>query len=142
MTDSSKEELEKIRKLRAEFENKLANATRDRKALEEEMQILREKAAVRELEDKLREEQDAIAGLRIEKKGLENKSKSTKEFATSGIIQKPGAETKDKIDKPETDEQTRIIWKKDEQTPENTKPLEDENKELEEQEKKKKLKFF
>jgi hypothetical protein len=145
MSDSSKDELEKIKKLRAELESKLGYAQRDRKALEEGMQILREKAAVRELEDKLREEQDAVTSLRIEKKELEDKTKVPNMLSILEVIKKPKAEMEGKKDTPEKEkeEHSRMIWKKDEQAPENTKPQEDESKESEEeQEKKKKRRFF
>ena len=171
MTDSSNDELEKLKKQRAELESKLVAVRKNRNVLEDETGVLEETVAIRELEEELKEEEDAVAkftlkrgelknklkapkefatsgitqksGAKINVGELEDKLKLTKEFATSGITQKSGAETKDKIDKPETDEQTRVIWKRDEQTPENAKPQEDESKESEEkQEKKKKLRFF
>jgi len=137
MTDSSKDELEKIQKLRAELESKLAAAQRDRIALEEGMQIFREKAAVRELEKKLKEEQNALTNLRIEKKELEDQMKTPTKLSISEAIQKTKAEIENKKDTPETgkEEHSRVIWKKDEQTPES-----DESSE--EQEKKKKRRFF
>jgi hypothetical protein len=155
VTYSSKDELEKLKKQRAELESKLTHAQRDRKALEEGMQILREKTAIRELEDKLKEEQDAVTSLRIETKELEDKTEVPNKLSILEVIKKPKAEMEDKKDTPETekeehsriiwkrDDQTPISWKKDEQTPENTKPQEDESKESkEEQEKKKKRRFF
>ena len=170
MSDSSKDELEKLKKQRAELESKLAAKWKHRTPFELEAEALREKVAIQELKEELDRANDRAAKTNPERRGLdklkstkefatsgiiqksgakinvgelEDKLKSTKEFATSGIIQKSGAEVKDKIDKPETDEQTRTIWKKNEQIPESTKPPEDESKKSpEEQEKKKKLKIF
>jgi hypothetical protein len=133
--------------------------------VEEETRVLREKAAIRELERKMREKQDALANLRIEKKDLEDKMKApnrkeltdtlktSNNLSISEAIQKTKEEIEKKKNALETEkkETPKIIWKKDEQTPENTKPQEDESnkpsedesKESEEEQgKKKKLKFF
>jgi hypothetical protein len=102
----------------------------------------------------MREKQDALASLRIEKKELEDnlKAPNKKELkdtfnppnklSIAEAIQKTKAEIEKNKNRLETEkeEHPKIIWKKDEQTPESTKSAEDENKE--EQEKKKKLRFF
>jgi hypothetical protein len=150
MTDSSKAELEKLKKQRAELESKLVAVQKNRNTLEDETGVLEETVAIRELVEKLKEEEDAVAKLTLKREELRNRSKAPKESATPKAAQKMKEEVEDK---PETAEQTRVIWKRDEQTPiswkrdeetpENAKPQEDESKESEEkQEKKKKLKFF
>jgi hypothetical protein len=165
MVGSSKDEMEKLQKLRTELESRLAAIEEEQKTVEEETKVLREKAAIRELERKMREKQDALANLRIEKKELEDKikapneeeledtSKTSTKLSISEAIQK----TKEEIEKKknalemEEEENQRVIWKKDDQAPEDAKPEEDESKEPsedeskeseEEEEKKKKLKFF
>jgi hypothetical protein len=157
--------MEKLQKLRTELESRLAAIEEEQKSVEDETMVLREKAAIRELERKMRGKQDALANLRIEKKDLEDKMKApnrkeledtlktSNKLSISEAIQK----TKEEIEKKknalemEKEETPRIIWKKDEQTPENAKPREYESKEPsedkskeseEEQGKKKKLKFF
>jgi hypothetical protein len=139
MTDSSNDELEKLKKQRAELESKLLANWKHRTPFEVEAEIVREKVAIQELKKELDRVNDRAPKAnpeRINVGELEDKLKSTKEFATSGIIQKSGAEVKDKIDKPETDEQTRTIWKKNEQPPESDETPKEQEKE------KKKRKFF
>lgn len=143
MVDISKDEMEKLQKLRTELESRLAAIEEEQKAVEEETRILREKAAIRELERKVREKQEELANLRIEKKELEDKLKAPNKLSISEAIQKTKAEIESKKELLETrkEEQPRIIWKKDEQTSESGKTPEAERKEPVE-EKKRKLKFF
>jgi len=106
----------------------------------------------RELEDKLKSTKEVATSNAIQKleanvkvSELEDNLKSTKEVATSNAIQKLEAEAKDEIDKPETDEKTRVIWKKDEKHPVNWKDNEQEpesDKTPQSKESKKKRKFF
>jgi len=165
MVDTSKDEMEKLQKLRTELESRLAVIADEQRNVEENIKVLREKAAIRELEKKMREKQDALANLRIEKKELEDKMKAPNKkelkdtfnapnkLSIAEAIQKTKAEIEKNKNRLETEkeEHPKIIWKKDEQTPESTKPPEDESKESaedenkksqEEQEKKKKLRFF
>jgi hypothetical protein len=165
MVDSSRDEMEKLQKLRTELESRLAAIEKEQKTVEDETRMLREKATIRELERKMREKQDALASLRIEKKELEDKMKApnkkelvdtlktSNKLSISEAIQKTREEIEQKKNAlgMEKEEPPRVIWKTDEQTPENTKPQEDESKKpsedeskesKEEQEKKKKLKFF
>jgi len=137
MVNTSNDEMEKLQKLRTELERRLISIEEEQKTVEEETRVLREKAAIRELEKKVREKQDALASLRIKKKELEDQMKGPTKLSISEAIQKTKAEIESKKDTPETEkeEQPRVIWKKDEQTPES-----DESSE--EQEKKKKRKFF
>ena len=157
MTDSPKDELEKLQKLRTELESRLAVIADEQRNVEENIKVLREKAAIRELEKTMRTKQDALANLRIEKKELEDKMKAPNKkelkdtfnapnkLSIAEAIQKTKAEIEKNKNRLETEkeEHPKIIWKRDEQTPENAKPQEDESKESEEkQEKKKKLRFF
>lgn len=161
MVNTSNDEMEKLQKLRTELERRLATIEEEQKTVEEETNILREKAAIRELEKKVREKQDALASLRIKKKELEDQIKAPTKLSISEAIQKTKAEIENKKNALETEkeEQPKVIWKKDEQTPEskepqedeNTKSAEDESKESQEdeskesqedQDKKKKLRFF
>nr|NIW13943.1 hypothetical protein [Candidatus Thorarchaeota archaeon] len=142
-------------KLKAELKSKLEAIEKDRNTLEEGIQILREKAVIRELEEKVREEQDAVSRLSFEKRELEDELKQPSRFEISETVEKTKAELEDKKDKfgteakeqPETEktEQTRAIWKKPEETSESDKEPEEtseSDKEHEEQESKKKLRFF
>ncbi len=153
MVDTSKDEMEKLQKLRTELESRLAVIADEQRNVEENIKVLREKAAIRELEKMMRAKQDALANLRIEKKELEDKMKAPNKLSISEAIQKTKAEIEKNKNRLETEkeEHPKLIWKKDEQTPESTKPPEDESKESaedenkksqEEQEKKKKLRFF
>jgi len=145
MPDLPNDEMEKLQKKRAELESRLATVRKDRNTLEQETKVLGEKVAIWELEEKLNEEQDIVAKLTFEKKELEDKMKAPKKVLTSEATQKTKAEGEDKKDKPETDEQSRVIWRKDEQTPVSWRKNEQtsENDETpQKQESKKKLKFF
>jgi len=74
MSDSSKDELEKLRKLRTELESILASIEGEQKTVEEGMEILRQKVAIRELEESVRRRQEELAGLGLEKKRLEDET--------------------------------------------------------------------
>jgi hypothetical protein len=155
MSDSSKDELEKLKKQRAELESKLAAKWKHRTPFELEAASLRERVIIQELKEELDRVNDRAtkaspetrgqnelkskkelatlgilqkSGAKINVGELEDKTKSTKELATLGILQKSGAKVKDKTDKPETDEQTRTIWKKSEQTPESDETPEEKDK--------------
>jgi hypothetical protein len=105
MTDSPKDELEKLQKLRTELESRLAAIDEEQETAEEELKILREKAAIRELERKMKEKQDALASLRIEKKELEDNSKAPNRLSISEAIQKTKAEIENKKDTLETEKE-------------------------------------
>jgi prophage DNA circulation protein len=142
MVDTSKDEMEKLQKLRTELESRLAVIEDEQQTVEENIKVLREKAAIRELEKTMRAKQDALASLRIEKKELEDTLKAPK-LSISEAIQKTKAEienTKNALET-EKEEHPRVIWKKDEQTPEDKETAESDEA-PEEKEKKKKLKFF
>jgi chromosome segregation ATPase len=128
MTDSPKDELEKLQKLRAELESRLATIDEEQETVEEESKILREKTAIRELEKKIREKQDALASLRIEKKELEDNLKAPNRLSISEAIQKTKAEIENKKDTLETE-------KEEGQKSESDETQEEENS-------KKKLRFF
>jgi chromosome condensin MukBEF MukE localization factor len=159
MSDSPKDMLEKLKKQRAELESELLAKWKHRTPFEVEAEILRENVAIQELKKELDRVNNRTAQVNLELKKLEDrviqesegkinigeledKMKSTKEFATSGITRKSGAKAKDKIDKPETDEQTRVIWKKDIQTPESDETSDAESDKAPEEKEKKKRKFF
>jgi hypothetical protein len=74
MVDSSKDEMEKLQKLRTELESRLAAVEAEQKTEEEEIKILREKVAIRELEESVRRRRKELEGLRLEKKTLENQT--------------------------------------------------------------------
>jgi predicted nucleic acid-binding Zn-ribbon protein len=76
MVDSPEDELEKLQKLRTELESRLAEIDEKRETEEENVKVLREKVAIRELEEKISAKQDSLAGLRIEKNELEDKLKA------------------------------------------------------------------
>ncbi len=129
MTDSPKDELEKLQKLRAELENKLAAIDADKKKAEESITVLREKAAVQDLERKVREKQDALAALVFEKNELEEKLKhEPKESWMPEDVPKAKEEIESKEDVLETEKE------------EKQEPVSEETPE--EEESKKKLRFF
>jgi len=72
MVDTSNDELEKLRKLRTRLESRLAAVEEEQKAEEEEINILREKVAIQELDRSLRKRQAELSDLRLEKKRLED----------------------------------------------------------------------
>jgi len=74
MFDSSKDEMEKLQKLRTELESRLAVIEEEQKAEEEEIKVLRQKVAIRELEESVRRRQKELEGLRLEKKTLEDQT--------------------------------------------------------------------
>jgi hypothetical protein len=74
MVDSSKDEMEKLQKLRTELESRLAAIEEEQKAEEEEIKVLREKVAIRELEESVRIRRKELEGLRLEKKTLEDQT--------------------------------------------------------------------
>jgi len=129
MTDSPKDELEKLQKLRAELESKLATIDADQKKVEESITVLREKAAIQHLERKVREKQDALVTLTFEKNELKKKLKQEpQESWMPEDIPKGKEEMESKEDMPETE-------KEEEQEPVS-------DKTPEEQDSKKKLRFF
>ncbi|UCE16807.1 MAG: hypothetical protein JSV12_04180 [Candidatus Bathyarchaeota archaeon] len=152
MTDTSKE-LERLQKLRTELESRLAAIDDEHKTVEEDIIILREKVLIHELEKKMKEKGDAVAGLRIEKRELEDRMKNPNKFSEkkepedktrepkrlslSEAILKAKEEMENKKDtvEEEKEEPSSVFRKKDEQIPES-----DEKKE--EPEKKKKLGIF
>ena len=143
MVDTPQDEVEKLQKLRTELESRLAVIEDEQQTVEENIKVLREKAAIRELEKTMRAKQDALASLRIEKKELEDTLKAPNKLSISEAIQKTKAEIENTKNAPETEkeEHPRVIWKKDEQTPEDKETAESDEA-PEEKEKKKKLKFF
>lgn len=158
MTDSAKDELEDLQKRKEELMSKLEAVRRDRNTLEEGIRILKEKAAVRELEQKLREEQNAFSKLSFEKKELEERLNQPSRFSTIKVaVEKNKTELEHKKDtseteakeqpqteepeQPETKETEEIgpIWKEHEEESERE---ESESDKEPEQESKKKLRFF
>ena len=74
MVDTSKDELEKLQKLRTEFESRLAAIEEEQNTVEKGMKILRQKVAIRELDESVRRKRQELAGLRLEKKRLEDET--------------------------------------------------------------------
>lgn len=136
MADTS-QELERLQKVRTELESRLVTIEDQQKDVEEDVRLLREKVAIRELEKKIREKGEAVAGLRNEKKELEDKLKEPGKLSVSEAVLKAKAEMENEEDMLETEkeEPSRAILRKDEQKPER-----DETPE--EPEKKKKLRIF
>jgi hypothetical protein len=136
MTDTS-QELERLQKLKAELESRLVAVEDEQKTVEENVKILREKVAIRELEKKAKEKRDVVVSLRIEKKELEDKLKEPNKLSMSDAVLIAKVEIENKKDKLETQEEepSKVVGEKDEKTLET-----DETSE--EQEKKKKLRFF
>ena len=72
MFSASNDELEKLRKLRTELESRLAAIEEEKKTEEEEIEIIRQKVAIRDLEESMRRRREELAGLRLEKRRLED----------------------------------------------------------------------
>ncbi len=104
MADSSKDELERLQKLRTELATRLVAIEDEQKTVEENVKILREK-------------RDSFASLRIEKKELEDKLKEPNRLSMSEAILKTKEEIENKKDtlEPEKEEPSKTIEKKDEQ---------------------------
>lgn len=138
MSSSSKNELERLQKLRAELESRLAALEDDEKTVEEDITVLREKAAVEDLKRKIKEKGDALSSLRVEKKELEDKMKEPNFLSISEAIHKVKAEKEKEKNKEmqetEEKESSTGTWKKDEEPP--------ESEETSEEQQKKKLRFF
>lgn len=136
MSNSSKNELERLQKLRAELESRLAALEDDEKTVEEDITVLREKAAVEDLKRKIKEKGDALSSLRVEKKELEDKMKEPNFLSISEAIHKVKAEKEKNKEMQETEEKesSTETWKKDEEPP--------ESEETSEEQQKKKLRFF
>jgi len=134
------QELERLQKLRTELENRLASIEDEHKTVEEDIKILKEKLAIQELEKKLKEKQDAVATLRVEKNELEDKMGGSSRLSMSEALLRAKVAIENNKDileteKKEEEEPSRAILRKDERTLESTgKP--------EGQDKKKKLRIF
>jgi hypothetical protein len=135
--DDRTKELERLQKVRAELESRLAAIEDEQKTVGEDVMVLREKVAIRELEKKMKEKRDVVASLRIEKNELEGKMKGSNRLSLSETIMKAKEETENEKDALETEkeEPSNKILRKDEQIPES-----DETPE--ESEKKKRLGIF
>ncbi len=119
------------------MESRLAAVDDEQKTVEENVKILREKAAIRELEKKMKEKRDIVASLRIEKKRLEDKLKEPNKLSMTDAVLIANVEIENEKDTLETqkEEPSKTMRKEAEKTLET-----DETPE--EQEKKKKLRFF
>lgn len=67
MSYASNSENEKLQKLRTEVENIITVIEAEQKVLEEEMKPIRQKVAIRELEESVRRRRDELAGLPIQR---------------------------------------------------------------------------
>jgi len=118
MADTS-QELERLQKLRTELESRLASVEDEHKTVEEDIRILKEKLAIQELEKKLKEKQDVLAGLRIEKNELEDKMGQPSKLSMSEALLRAKVAIENNKDMLETEkeeeEPSRAILKKDEQ---------------------------
>jgi len=74
MANTPQDEMEKLQKLRTELESRLAVIDDEHRTVEENIKVLREKVAIRELEELVRRRQEELAGLRLEKKSLEDET--------------------------------------------------------------------
>jgi len=74
MVNTSEDKLEKLQKLRTELESRLAVIDDEHRTVEENIKVLREKVAIRELEQSVRRRQEELAGLRLETKRLEDET--------------------------------------------------------------------
>ena len=73
MTYTFKDETEKIQDLKTELENRIAVVEAEQRTLEEEMKIIRQKVAIRELLKSMRRRRDELADLPIQRARPEDK---------------------------------------------------------------------
>jgi len=106
MTDTS-QELERLQKLRTELESRLAAIDDEHKTVEEDIRILREKVLIHELEKKMKEKGDAVAGLRIEKRELEDRMKNPNKFSEKKEPEDKTREPNNFSEKKEPEDKTR-----------------------------------
>jgi hypothetical protein len=73
MTYAFKDETEKIQDLRTELENRIAVVEAEQRTLEEEVKVIRQKVAIRELLKSMRRRRDELADLPIQRAKREDK---------------------------------------------------------------------
>jgi len=73
MTYTFKDETEKFQDLRTELENRIAVVEAEQRILEEEIKVIRQKVAIRELLKSVRRRRDELAGLPIQGAKREDK---------------------------------------------------------------------
>ena len=73
MAYTFKDETEKLQNLRTELENRIAVVDAEQKTLEEEIQVIRQKMAIRELLKSVRRRRDELDGLPIQRAKREDK---------------------------------------------------------------------
>ena len=73
MTYTFKDETEKFQDLRTELENRIAVVEAEQRILEEEIKVIRQKVAIRELLKSMRRRRDELAGLPIQGAKREDK---------------------------------------------------------------------
>jgi len=73
MTYTFKDETEKFQDLKTELENRIAIVEAEQRTLEEEMKIIRQKVALRELLKSMMRRRDELAGLPIQRAKREDK---------------------------------------------------------------------
>lgn len=73
MTRTFKDETEKPQDLKTELENRIAVVEAEQRTLEEEMKIIRQKVALRELLKSMMRRRDELAGLPIQRAKREDK---------------------------------------------------------------------
>ena len=66
MTYTFKDETEKFQDLRTELKNRIAVVEAEQRILEEEIKVIRQKVAIRELLKSMRRRRDELAGLPIQ----------------------------------------------------------------------------
>jgi hypothetical protein len=71
MVQSSNGEIDRLRKLRTELENRIAMIEGEQMTLEEETKVIRQKVTILELWKSVRKRRDELAGLRIHRARLE-----------------------------------------------------------------------
>jgi len=74
MADISGSRSEKLQRLRMALEGRLVAIDAEQKSLEEETKVIRQKAAIQELQEAVRKKRDELAVLRLQKKRLEDES--------------------------------------------------------------------
>lgn len=125
MTVSAEDELVELQRRKEDLMNRLEVIRRDRSTLEEGIRILKERMAVRELEERLRAEQNALSKLSFERQELEERLNQPGKLSVLEAIEKAKTEQKHKENTVEAEP------KKQPETEETKQPEAEETKETE-----------
>ena len=112
MADSPSSELEKLQDAKRELVNKLVKVEEQEKTLRESIELLKEKIAVRDLQEKIKEKEKDVASLSLERNSLEERLKEPSKPSNSSIvdaIQRTKEQIEDTRDKSEASKKRKFF---------------------------------